>query len=98
MVVVAGMHINQLDEPTRSYHKVEQVIMHHSYLDSPDTKANDIALIKVKPAFKFTREISPVCLPYEDVLPGTNCTTTGWGKTLGEWTVRSPCLTNGLKP
>ena len=82
--VVVGKHVLGRRETTESRHKVAKIFMHAGY--SRSTNDNDIALLKLSTAIRFTREVSPVCLPTRDVW-GTMCVTTGWGLTQGEWPV-----------
>lgn len=58
-----------------------QVITHPLY--STTTFNNDIALLKLASPVVFTPRISPVCLAPStiNILPGTRCFTTGWGRT-----------------
>lgn len=58
-----------------------QVITHPLY--SSTTLNNDIALLKLASPVVFTPRISPVCLAPStiNILPGTRCFTTGWGRT-----------------
>ena len=49
--------------------------------------SNDIALIKLRrkgdgSGIKFTKQVSPVCLPTKETPqnPGTDCAISGWGK------------------
>uniref|UniRef100_A0A672JVL8 Chymotrypsin-like protease CTRL-1 n=1 Tax=Sinocyclocheilus grahami TaxID=75366 RepID=A0A672JVL8_SINGR len=58
-----------------------QVITHPLY--SRATFNNDIALLKLSSPVTLTPRISPVCLAPStiNILPGTRCFTTGWGRT-----------------
>uniref|UniRef100_A0A671R719 chymotrypsin n=1 Tax=Sinocyclocheilus anshuiensis TaxID=1608454 RepID=A0A671R719_9TELE len=57
------------------------VITHPLY--SRATFNNDIALLKLSSPVTLTPRISPVCLAPStiNILPGTRCFTTGWGRT-----------------
>ena len=80
--MVVGQHKLGQWEKTKSRHNVAKIFMHAGY--SNITKDNDIALLKLSTAIRFTREVSPVCLPMRDVWEDTMCVTTGWGDTQGE--------------
>nr|XP_031326033.1 serine protease 44 isoform X2 [Camelus dromedarius] len=45
---------------------------------------HDIAVIKLNSSVSYSSSIQPVCLPEKDfeVLPGTQCWVTGWGRTI----------------
>uniref|UniRef100_A0A671R7P4 Chymotrypsin-like protease CTRL-1 n=1 Tax=Sinocyclocheilus anshuiensis TaxID=1608454 RepID=A0A671R7P4_9TELE len=60
---------------------VSKVITHPLY--SRATFNNDIALLKLSSPVTLTPRISPVCLAPStiNILPGTRCFTTGWGRT-----------------
>uniref|UniRef100_A0ABD2X1S7 Peptidase S1 domain-containing protein n=1 Tax=Trichogramma kaykai TaxID=54128 RepID=A0ABD2X1S7_9HYME len=77
--VVAGS--NKRDDPTSVVRKVESIVVH----DQPRLfyHTGDIAIIKVKEAFKFNHKIHPAILPHHNyvVPPGTFVLVTGWGLT-----------------
>ena len=82
-VVVVGKHNITQMESTQSTHELEKIYEHPEY--NTVTKNNDLALLKMKERIKFTREVSPVCLPdSEDLLHYYDCKVTGWGMTRGE--------------
>uniref|UniRef100_A0A671R7B5 Chymotrypsin-like protease CTRL-1 n=1 Tax=Sinocyclocheilus anshuiensis TaxID=1608454 RepID=A0A671R7B5_9TELE len=60
---------------------LQLVITHPLY--SRATFNNDIALLKLSSPVTLTPRISPVCLAPStiNILPGTRCFTTGWGRT-----------------
>uniref|UniRef100_A0A673L6H3 Chymotrypsin like n=1 Tax=Sinocyclocheilus rhinocerous TaxID=307959 RepID=A0A673L6H3_9TELE len=66
-----------------------QVITHPFY--SSTTINNDIALLKLSSPVTLTPRISPVCLAPStiNILPGTRCFATGWGRTA---TTTSPLI------
>uniref|UniRef100_A0A4Y0BQE4 Peptidase S1 domain-containing protein n=1 Tax=Anopheles funestus TaxID=62324 RepID=A0A4Y0BQE4_ANOFN len=76
---------NQLSEAsTRSQeHQAEQLIVHPGY--SPDSVADDIALIRLATDITMTRYIQPVCLwnmePNHELIVGRNGTVVGFGLT-----------------
>ena len=69
------------NRPSFSFFLPVQVITHPLY--SSSTINNDIALLKLASPVVFTPRISPVCLAPStiNILPGTRCFTTGWGRT-----------------
>uniref|UniRef100_A0A182STS5 Peptidase S1 domain-containing protein n=1 Tax=Anopheles maculatus TaxID=74869 RepID=A0A182STS5_9DIPT len=76
---------NQLSEAsTRSQeHQAEQLIIHPGF--SPNSVADDIALIKLATEITMTRYIQPVCLwnmePNQELIVGKNGTVVGFGLT-----------------
>ncbi|KAI2656416.1 Chymotrypsin-like protease CTRL-1 [Labeo rohita] len=69
--------------------RISQVITHPLY--NRATINNDIALLKLASPVTLTPRISPVCLAPSNIniLPGTRCFTTGWGRTA---TTSSPLI------
>lgn len=57
-----------------------RVILHPRF--DPRTFDFDVALLKLDRKFSPSPEVSPICIPdqNQDVLPGTLCAVTGWGK------------------
>lgn len=78
--VVAGEH-NLSDtsgtEQRRWMKRLNQYIHRDYYDESTD---NDIALFKLRSAFKFNSCVGKVSLPERDVPVGTKCWITGWGR------------------
>ncbi len=56
------------------------MILHPNF--DPTTFDYDVALLKLDRPFSSSSEVSPICIPDQskDVLPGTLCAVTGWGK------------------
>ncbi|KAI0238014.1 Enteropeptidase [Lamellibrachia satsuma] len=82
--VVLGM-FNTSDESEPSQRKigVTNWFIHPDY----DTSLykNDIALVHLSEDVRYSPQISPICLPTEDVAANTMCVVTGWGKTAVDW-------------
>ncbi|KRZ79031.1 Transmembrane protease serine 13 [Trichinella papuae] len=84
ITVTAGVfNIKKLEEPHRVTSKVLAYIS-----DNFDdvSKANDIAILRLKVEIPHSEYISPVCLPYQNQeLPwGETCFVSGWGLTRGK--------------
>ncbi|XP_039527035.1 chymotrypsin-like protease CTRL-1 [Pimephales promelas] len=79
--VILGEHNRGSNVEPIQVKLVSKFIPHPLY--SSSTKSNDIALLKLASPVVFTPRISPVCLAPStiNILPGTRCFTTGWGKT-----------------
>ncbi|GAB6028383.1 hypothetical protein CHUAL_002550, partial [Chamberlinius hualienensis] len=57
-------------------------IKKHPHFDPDDSKANDIAVLKLDSSVSFSRQIRPICLPRnDDEFIGKEGTVTGWGRT-----------------
>ncbi|KAL0267676.1 UNVERIFIED_CONTAM: hypothetical protein PYX00_009871 [Menopon gallinae] len=61
--------------------KVKRVIRHPLYRVGGNHD-NDVALFQLKNPVNFNEHLLPVCLPPpgRELVPGTNCTVIGWGK------------------
>ncbi len=57
------------------------IIVHEEFVFH--TVTANIALIHLDNPISITKEIAPVCLPSEEVTPGTECAATGWATTAG---------------
>jgi transmembrane serine protease 3 len=81
MSVTAGAH--DLYRPTASQQTVRaaKVVYHPQY--NPTTTLNDIAVVKLERAIKFSSAIQPACLPAsgEQVSDNADGTVAGWGLT-----------------
>ncbi|XP_025986030.1 chymotrypsin-2-like [Solenopsis invicta] len=77
-IKVVAATINLRDP--KSQHEVEKIIVHREY-DPSNSYINDIALIKVKNAFKASVTIAPVPLPKKghDVKTNDVAVVSGWG-------------------
>ncbi|ROL50189.1 Chymotrypsin-like protease CTRL-1 [Anabarilius grahami] len=79
--VILGEHDRGSNVEPIQVKLVSKVLTHPLY--SSTTFTNDIALLKLASPVVFTPRISPVCLAPStiNILPGTRCFTTGWGRT-----------------
>lgn len=81
LLVVLGEYDVTRNEGIEIFREVDTFYMHPNYhLLTADF---DLALVRFKPALnRFSRFISPVCLPTANVSfqAGTNCTVTGFGR------------------
>lgn len=75
-----GDHHSETPEDTEVEVFIEDWHIHEKFRKG-HLMNNDIALIKLKSAVKFTDYIQPVCLPTEETeyKVGKNCTISGWG-------------------
>lgn len=78
--VVAGDHQFEQDDGFEQMFDAQRIEIHPQY-DVGNNMENDIALIKLDGRLRYTRAVSPVCLPRRDLAAGTTCTVTGWGDT-----------------
>ncbi|XP_031357083.1 chymotrypsin-2-like [Photinus pyralis] len=77
LTVAAGI-INLKDESAQVY-DVERIINHHLY-DSY-SKANDIAILKLRQSIQFSSTVSIIDLEQTRLSEGIPCTASGWGDT-----------------
>jgi hypothetical protein len=69
-------------------YKIEIIKINAKYNPDSLTQDNDIAVLKTKTAIKFTRGVSPVCMPLkntflrEDFYAGKTFELVGWDKYL----------------
>ncbi|XP_025986032.1 trypsin-1 [Solenopsis invicta] len=77
-IKVVAATINLRDP--KSQHEVEKIIVHREY-DPSNSYINDIALVKVKTAFKTSVTVAPVPLPKKghDVNTNDVAVVSGWG-------------------
>ncbi|NXK98179.1 PRS55 protease, partial [Formicarius rufipectus] len=74
-VIVGGNLSVPLEE-----HKPDSLILHENF--SPVSMANDIALILLSSPIEFSKEKTPVCLPFmSDIHTWQLCWAAGWGST-----------------
>ncbi|KAI0236768.1 hypothetical protein LSAT2_012696 [Lamellibrachia satsuma] len=82
MRIVVGEHNRTKPEGTESVWAIDRIFKHPNY-NVGKRHTNDIALIRLKGSLEYRREVAPVCLPETEILPGTVCVATGWGRTRG---------------
>ena len=90
--VIVGEHNRSASEGTETSWAVKQIYMHPKY--DKETQNYDVALIRIDGKFEYCLEVSPMCLPDTDILPGTQCVVTGWGFSKGRFvtpTFKSVC-------
>jgi len=83
-VVVGAHHREGFPTLVQETINVTKVIPHRRYSD--ETLKNDVALLKLQKSITPSAEVNVVCLPEsrkDQILPGTNCFITGWGRTVG---------------
>ncbi|XP_037373957.1 chymotrypsinogen 2-like [Talpa occidentalis] len=80
-LVVAGVFDKGSKKENVQVLRIAQVFRHPNY--NTITLNNDITLLKLATPARFSKIVSPVCLPSaEDTFPaGALCVTTGWGRT-----------------
>ncbi|XP_037671687.1 chymotrypsinogen B [Choloepus didactylus] len=80
-VVVAGEFDQDSDAEDIQVLKIAKVFKNPKF--NSFTISNDITLLKLATAARFSQTVSAVCLPSEndDFPSGSLCATTGWGKT-----------------
>ncbi|XP_077888806.1 chymotrypsinogen B isoform X2 [Ictidomys tridecemlineatus] len=80
-LVVAGEFDQGSDEENVQVIKIAKVFKNPKF--SMLTVRNDITLLKLATPARFSQTVSAVCLPdaNDDFPAGTQCVTTGWGKT-----------------
>jgi len=78
--IVAGAHNVNKEDGTEQKVEYEEYAIHDDY--DHGTKANDIAIIKLKTPFKFGPGVQPACLPAagEKLTDGTKGLVAGWGR------------------
>eukprot|EP00112_Aurelia_sp_Birch-Aquarium-sp1_P004750 Seg154.8 transcript_id=Seg154.8/GoldUCD/mRNA.D3Y31 product="Chymotrypsinogen 2" protein_id=Seg154.8/GoldUCD/D3Y31 len=78
--VRVGEHNSRSNEGSEDNIVVERIFKHPSY----DRRVinNDIALLKLSRSARYSKYVSPACLPQQgaSVPVGSNCYITGWGK------------------
>ncbi|KXJ30135.1 CUB and peptidase domain-containing protein 2 [Exaiptasia diaphana] len=76
-----GAHYRDSVMGTEQDIDIEKMIKHWSY-GKPKSLSHDIALLKLKRPVRLSKDAGLVCLPrtYSNVLQGTKCWVTGWGK------------------
>jgi secreted trypsin-like serine protease len=75
--VSAGDYDHTVRSNKEQFQRASIVIAHPDY--NAQTSDHDIALVKVENAFDLGGCIGSVCLPTEDIEPGSNCWISGWG-------------------
>jgi len=79
--VVAGNHLMNEFDKGEIRRSISQIRFHPQFKLTPDTAANDLALIKLGQPISFSDTIRPICLPAASAeLPvGKTCFVAGWG-------------------
>jgi len=62
---------------TEQTRRVAEIYKHPNYSSSPSRY--DFALMRLESPVEMTECVGTACLPTQDVAPGTECYTTGWG-------------------
>lgn len=75
--LIAGLQDRVKD--AGSIHKVARIIIHPHYKGVDTQWVGDIALLKVSAPFKFSRNVSAICLPDSEPVDGDTGAATGWG-------------------
>ncbi|XP_072567186.1 ovochymase-1 isoform X2 [Paramormyrops kingsleyae] len=78
--VMAGKHdLTDSHEECQQVSQVSKIVTHEHY--SEITKANDVALVKLKVPLTFTNCVVPIDVTQQPPRPSMTCTVTGWGST-----------------
>lgn len=72
IIAVGGDHIN-----SGTTHWLTKIIIHPQY--DPDTKRNDVSLLKTTTPIVFTRYVQPIRISSQHANGGFEATTSGWG-------------------
>lgn len=86
--VSLGKHYLQLPTPeaTEQSFGIAEYVVHDRYNHKDIESGFDLALVKLSRVIKYTKEILPICLPFEQPDPAgkTMCYSGGWGYTEGQ--------------
>ncbi|XP_048865521.1 ovochymase-1 isoform X2 [Brienomyrus brachyistius] len=78
--VMAGKHdLTNSQEECQQVSRISKIVTHEYY--SEITKANDVALVKLKVPLTFTNCVVPIDVTQQPPEPSKTCTVTGWGST-----------------
>lgn len=85
MQVVLGAQSLDFQEPTQQILRVEEVIVHENYRETPSAVYNDIALLRLSGhngvCANETQFVKTACLPSGQLPDGMECQISGWGVT-----------------
>ncbi|KAE8280411.1 Hyaluronan-binding protein 2 [Larimichthys crocea] len=85
MQVVLGAQALDYDEPTQQILRVEDIIVHENFRETPSAVYNDIALLRLSGnngvCATETQFVKTACLPNGELPDGTECQISGWGMT-----------------
>ena len=81
--VIVGDHSLASNDGYEQVFDVAQIIMHPQY-NIRNRMDHDVALLKLNGQIQYNDQVSPICLPRNDVADGYLCTVTGWGDTMGK--------------
>ncbi|XP_061085768.1 ovochymase-1 isoform X1 [Conger conger] len=78
--VMAGKHdLKNKEEACQQVSKISKIIPHEGY--SRQTKSNDLVLVKLETALRFSDCVRPITIVNEPLEASSACTVTGWGST-----------------
>ena len=80
-LVFANWDLKERD-PGQFSRKIAKIIKHPDAFEGQFMN-NDIAILKVESAIKFSKKVQPICMPSGPVSGGEAATVMGWGYTLG---------------
>ncbi|KAL7644216.1 UNVERIFIED_CONTAM: hypothetical protein RMT77_005042 [Armadillidium vulgare] len=80
--LVAGDLVLTKNDTTEQVRQVVAKFLHEDY--HRPSHLNDIALLKVYPAFEFNDYVGPVLLPTQGQVTNGSCVVSGWGRTSSE--------------
>ena len=75
----AAVHDINVVSPSNQEKNIRKIYVHPDY-SSPCDKYHDIALLKVD-GFAISQYVKPICVGTAPPVVGTECLTSGWGKT-----------------
>ena len=79
-LIYLGLDVQGAGSMTKAL-SMDRYIIHDKYASGEAKDDHDIALIHTPQAIEYKDKIKPVALPISEVIAGSICTATGWGKT-----------------